>query len=70
MADALSRHDTEEVAELLGLTAPSFALFDQLRQENESEPGLVALQQEIEDGSRNGKWGVVDAYTFPHLRLA
>ena len=59
VADALSRHDTEEGA-LLALSAPCFDFIDRLRQAQQTDPALVGLREDISAGSRGAPWSVVD----------
>jgi hypothetical protein len=60
VADALSRRDSEAGAELSALSAPSFHIFDTLRQEIEHELDLRRLREEVLASSRGVKWKMVD----------
>jgi hypothetical protein len=42
------------------LSTPSFALFDELRSELAADPAMVALRQEVLEGSHTDKWAVID----------
>jgi len=59
VADALSRHDTEE-AVALAFSAPRFNFVDRLRQATSSDPALVALKDELTAGTRAAPWSLVD----------
>jgi hypothetical protein len=59
VTDALSRRDTEEGV-LLALSAPRFDFIDRHRQAQLSDPSLVALRAEIDTGTRQAPWSVVD----------
>jgi len=60
VADALSRRDTPEEGTLLALSAPRFDFLARLRQLQNTDPGLVALREEIAGGSRGAPWTIVD----------
>jgi hypothetical protein len=59
VADALSRRD-EEISELPALTAPQFALFDDIRQEINGDTALSSLRDAIRGGAKPVAWSVVD----------
>jgi hypothetical protein len=59
MADALSRHD-EELGELCALSAPHFALFDDVQQEINGDVQLSLLRDAIRGGAKPVTWSVVD----------
>jgi hypothetical protein len=61
VADALSYCNTEEEAEVMALSAPSLALFDDLRQEVRIDDSLVTLKVEVEVVSRGDKWAIVNS---------
>jgi hypothetical protein len=60
VADALSRRDTAEAGELMALSLPTFALFDELRAELAGDPELRSLRDEVMAGGRGEQWQVVD----------
>jgi len=62
VADALSRHDTDdsEGCTILTLSAPRFDFVTRLRQAHGSDPALVALLQELSSGARGAPWSLVD----------
>ncbi|WVZ95693.1 hypothetical protein U9M48_041425 [Paspalum notatum var. saurae] len=60
VADALSRRDTPEDGAVLVLSAPRFDFIERLRQQQEADPALVALREEILAGSRVLPWAMVD----------
>ncbi|WVZ58041.1 hypothetical protein U9M48_008353 [Paspalum notatum var. saurae] len=59
VADALSRRDADDTA-LFAVTGPAFDVFDDLRQAANSHPELVALRDQILDGSKREPWSVID----------
>jgi hypothetical protein len=60
VADALSRRDTEALAELSALSIPSFQLFDSIQQEIMSSPELSELKKDIITGIHGDKWHMID----------
>jgi hypothetical protein len=60
VVDALSRHDTAEAGELMALSLPTFALFDELRAELAGDPELRSLRDEVMAGRRGEQRRVVD----------
>jgi transposase InsO family protein len=60
VADALSRRDTPEEGTMLALSAPRFDFLARLRQLHNTDPGLVALREEVAGGSRGAPWTIVD----------
>jgi hypothetical protein len=60
VAGALSRRDTEETTELMALSAPSFHVFDILRQELSADPTLQQLKTEVTAGTHGEKWQLID----------
>jgi hypothetical protein len=63
VADALSRRDTDcdtEAGAVLALSAPRFDFFDKLRHAQQSAPALVALRDEVTNGTRGEPWAVRD----------
>jgi hypothetical protein len=60
VADALSRRDTKDMAEVMALSIPSFSLFDDLRSEMDADDALCALRIEVATGGRDATWSVVD----------
>jgi hypothetical protein len=69
VADALSCRDTPEDGAVLVLSAPRFDFIERLRQQQESDPALVALREEIHAGSRTLPWAVVDGMVQYNGRL-
>jgi hypothetical protein len=59
VADALSRRDKLS-GELLSLSAPQFALFDDIRQEINGDAALSQLRDAIRGGAKGDQWSVVD----------
>ena len=59
VADALSRRE-EHSGELSALSAPRFAVFDQLRQEINGNSNLSALRDAIRGGVKPVQWSVMD----------
>ena len=59
VADALSRRDTEEAA-VLAISGPRFDFISRLRQANQQDPALVALQQEISSAQHTAHWAITD----------
>jgi hypothetical protein len=59
IADALSLRD-EEIFELPTLTAPQFALFDDIRQEINGDTALSSLRDAIRGGAKPVAWSMVD----------
>jgi hypothetical protein len=59
VADALSRRD-ESSAEAMALSAPHFALFDDLRHEINGNVELSQLRDAIRGGAKAAAWSVVD----------
>jgi hypothetical protein len=59
VADALSQRD-ERLEEVMALSAPQFALFDEVRQEINSDVALSSLRDAIRGGAKPGVWSVVD----------
>jgi hypothetical protein len=64
ITDAPSRRDTEETAEVMTLSIPSFSLFDDLRREMDADEALCALRIEIVAGGRDATWSVVDGRVY------
>ena len=61
VVDALSRRDMEDsTGVVLALSAPRFDFIDKLRQAHAVEPALVALREEILEGTRASPWAVRD----------
>jgi hypothetical protein len=56
VADALSRRDTAEAGELMALSLPTFALFDELRAELAEDPELRSMRDEVMAGGRGEQW--------------
>jgi hypothetical protein len=60
IVDVLSRRDTEATGELMGLSRPSFDLFDELCTELATDTELRALRDEVLTSNRGEQWKVVD----------
>jgi hypothetical protein len=56
VTDALSHQDIEAAAELSVLSAPSFDIYDELRQEFDDQSSLHALHTAVLAGDRGDKW--------------
>ncbi|WVZ94363.1 hypothetical protein U9M48_040262 [Paspalum notatum var. saurae] len=59
VADALSRRDANDTA-LFAITGLAFDVFAELRQAATSHPALVALRDQILEGSRGEPWSFTD----------
>jgi hypothetical protein len=60
VADALSRRDTPDEGAVLLLSAPRFDFVERLRQAQQADPALVALQADLRAGKRPAPWALVD----------
>jgi hypothetical protein len=60
IVDVLSRHDTEAFVLACMLSTPSFQLFNELCAKLSSDPTMVVLRQEIQEGAHTWKWAVID----------
>jgi hypothetical protein len=63
VADALSRRDTEEDATrgaVLAVSALRFDFITRLHDVQAIDPALVALREELVDGSRSAPWALID----------
>jgi hypothetical protein len=60
VADALSRRDSEADGSLLALAAPTFQVFDDLRQELDADPAQQKLRKEAQADRHSDKWKMVD----------
>jgi hypothetical protein len=62
VTDVLSCHDTEdsEDSAVLALSAPRFDFITRLRQEQDADPALGALREEIRGGACGAPWALVD----------
>jgi hypothetical protein len=60
VTDALSRQDTEGTLTLVAISAPTFQVFDALRQEFTTVPVLVKLYQEMANGDHGEMWRIID----------
>jgi transposase InsO family protein len=69
VADALSRHDTEETAAVMALSMPQFDFIERLRQANQQDPALIALRDQITSNQRAAPWAVVDGLVTFQGRL-
>jgi hypothetical protein len=61
VADAVLRRDTPEGGTVMVLSAPRFDFIDRLHQAQATDPALIALQDEIQAGSRPLPWALADA---------
>jgi hypothetical protein len=68
VADALSRHDTEETA-VLAISGPRFDFIDRLRQATDQDPALVAIRDEIASNQRMAPWSLTDGVVAFQGRL-
>jgi hypothetical protein len=68
VADALSKHDTEEPV-LLAISGPTFNFVERLRQAHDTDPALVTLKEELIAGQRTGAWSLVDGLVAFQGRL-
>jgi hypothetical protein len=69
VANALSRRDTEEAGELLALSLPSFALFDDLHAELAGDPALCTMRDEVLAGGRGEQWQLTDGLITVHGKI-
>jgi hypothetical protein len=72
VTDALSHRDTEEAAEMLALSAPSFQIFDDIRQELDSDQNLRTLKH-VGEGTKGEQCVGTNYYQLapnPHDLLA
>jgi hypothetical protein len=60
VADVLSHRDTDGMARVAVLSAPTFHIFDALCQEFTTVPTLIELLQETEAGNHGEIWCIVD----------
>jgi hypothetical protein len=63
VADALSRRDTEEdttSGAVLTVSAPRFDFIARLHDVQATNPALVAIREELADGSRSAPWALID----------
>jgi hypothetical protein len=67
--DPLSRRDTKVAAELSVLSAPSFDIYDEVRQEFDDQSSLCALCVAVLTGDRGDKWQVIDGLVLVHGRV-
>jgi hypothetical protein len=59
VVDALSRHDNEE-GEVLAISVPRFDFIERLRHAQATDPTLVAIHDEVREGTRTAPWALVD----------
>lgn len=57
VADALSRRDAEEVF-VHAISAPTFHIYDEVRQLQASSPAIVSLRADIEAGKLSAPWAL------------
>jgi hypothetical protein len=60
VADALSRRETPEEGVVLAVSASRFDYITRLRHEQEADPTLMALRDEVAVGTRGDPWAIVD----------
>jgi len=59
VAEALSRRDTDE-GSIIAISRPHFDFVSRLRQAQDTDPALVAIWDELHEGSRGAPWTLVD----------
>jgi hypothetical protein len=63
VADALSRRDTEEdttSSAVLAISAPRFDFIACLHDVQATDPAIVAIREELADGSHSAPWALID----------
>jgi hypothetical protein len=60
VTDAFSSRDSGAESSLAALSTPEFTLFDDIRQEFDSNPTLQMIRDEIVAGERGDQWQVID----------
>ncbi|WVZ95669.1 hypothetical protein U9M48_041403 [Paspalum notatum var. saurae] len=60
VADALSRRDSDEMASVHAISAPQFSLVRDLRATASTDPALVALKEQIDQGKLGEPWSCVN----------
>jgi hypothetical protein len=68
VADALSRRDNEE-GEVMAISAPRFDFIERLRHAQATDPALVAIHDEVREGTRTAPWALVDGMVAFEGRL-
>jgi hypothetical protein len=68
IADALSRRDNEE-GEVLAISAPRFDFIERLRHAQATDPALVAIHDEVREGTHTTPWALVDGMVAFEGRL-
>jgi hypothetical protein len=69
VADVLSRRDWEAAPSILALSAPTFELFDDLRQAFVTDQALRSLWEEVERGDRGTNWCIKDGMILVNGRV-
>jgi hypothetical protein len=59
VTDALSRRDNEE-GEVMAILAPRFNFIECLQHAQATDPALVAIHDEVREGTRTAPWALVD----------
>jgi len=59
VVDALSRRDTDE-GSIIAISGPRFDFVSRLHQAQDTDPALVAIRDELREGSRGAPWTLVD----------
>jgi hypothetical protein len=60
VVDALSRRDTETTMELAAISAPSFAILDELHPKHATDPALQAVMKQVLDDKKGEHWRIID----------
>jgi hypothetical protein len=68
VADALSHRDNEE-GEVMAISAPRFDFIESLRHAQATNPALVAIHDEVWEGTRTALWVLVDGMVAFEGRL-
>jgi hypothetical protein len=68
VVDALSRRDNEE-GEVLAISAPRFDFIERHRHAQATDPTLVAIHDEVREGTRTAPWALVDGMVTFEGRL-
>jgi hypothetical protein len=67
-ADALSRCDEEQVS-VHALSLPTFDIVDKFRQESTTLQEIVTMKAQIEGGTTDKAWAVVDGIVVHNRRI-
>jgi hypothetical protein len=68
IADALSHRDNEE-GEVMAISAPRSDFIERLRHAQATDPALVAIHDEVREGTRTAPWVLVDGMVTFEGRL-